>query len=1242
MNVNYHATGAAAHQERRAFERLRVRLPAQLHSEGSSATPCEIRDFCIGGMFVVFHDPAAGLEAQTPFPPVVRDAIVELSCEVPSDISAKAPRFRARVVRRIGTGLGLAFINPDLSALQALHQFVMQASQTRESHQALETTPDADVSSPQPAEKELLQRCARSTIRHGARLIREYLGVVGDKFVRLAAGTESFVKRGAYMESVRTFDAEKSSIRQTYSQALAIRLKRNNPDSMATARTPRTADGDSGLSLVEDDALEAWLAITEITHHIETTCQSVLFEIEQRLSQLFSTKINTQNNPLGPGVFVLALEDTLRPLPLEHEIVLSCYKVFKKVVSDFSPQFYGALNQFLIDQQVVLPDLNKKPIVQRSVPQHAHRSPQQSPAPGDVVKKNAHEVPIGPGSAITNSNSFEPLTPSANLAPVSPVGTGYVPGAMDRAPSTSNVNRPSPSLAPGPPPLRRVLPGGNTAPGNLYQMIGSLQSLQQNLHAQRVFGQRGSVVQHDARLTAVASASAAPASIEYSAGELVNAITALEQSDVTIERRLGRIPDLRAFVQNALKHQHGAVSPKQLGTDRVQVIDIANTLFQSLSQDRMLPKESREWLEKVELTMLKLALIDKSLFENREHVARQFVNSLAQLGLTSAQSDPDSDGSLHIAVDHLVDEIVQDFDGTSSVFTKANQEFDDLVRAQQHTYSTNVLQLTQACEKQERASGFIRVNKKEIEALDGKSRVWAKHAIRLEPGASVLFYDREPVQHLRLAWVNPTHSYYVFANQQGAKERELSLLGFAKMLGQGTAEIMDDIEEQPIDRAQLTILNDLHSGFTHDAHHDALTGTQNRREFERHFKHALQRAHSERVSHALCYLDIDKFQVINNTWGYEAGDGLLKGIAQALKTDLGDCGNIGRLASDEFMVLFEDVSTAEHATAIAERLLGKAAEFRLVWDGININATVSAGLVIVDSSSTEILDFIRAAQSGCKRAKMRGSNLINFVNLGDTALAHQRAVMDQIYRIDELLDKDHLALVCQKIEPLDSQAVRRSHYEVLLRVRDGAGKLISAGELIIAAEEHQRVTQIDRWVVRHTLQWMAEHRERLDEIGGMAINLSGVSLGDGEFMDYVLEQLIAADVPLEKVCFEITETAGIDNLSNTVDFILEMRGIGCLFSLDDFGTGLSSFDYLKKLPVDFLKIDGSFVQDICTIASDYAMVKSITEIGHFMGKLVIAEHARDSATLEYLRKIGVDYVQGFAIAKPIPIERLFA
>ena len=415
------------------------------------------------------------------------------------------------------------------------------------------------------------------------------------------------------------------------------------------------------------------------------------------------------------------------------------------MANNFAPQFYGSLNQFLIDRQV-LPDLNNNPIVQRSVPQRAHQRPQQTPAAGDVAENCAYAAPIGPGDVVANSNLQEPMIQGAHSVPVNSVGTGYVPGAMGRAFNTGNVIRPSPAVVPAPPPLQRVVSGGKTTRGNLYQLIGSLQTLQQDLHAQRVVGHSGLVVQHDTQAPAVASASTAPALIEYSSGELVNAITALEQSGASIERRSGRAPDLRAFIQTALKHQHGAASSKQLGSEKVQVIDIANTLFQALSQDRMLPQESRAWLEKVELTMLKLALIDQSLFENREHTAWNFVNRLAQLGLMSTQSDPESDGSFRVSVSHLVDEIVQDFDGTSSVFTKANRKLEDLVRAQQHTYATNVHQLTQACEKQERASGFIHVKKKEIEALDEKSRVWAKHAMRLEPGISVLFHDREPVQ----------------------------------------------------------------------------------------------------------------------------------------------------------------------------------------------------------------------------------------------------------------------------------------------------------------------------------------------------------------------------------------------------------------------------------------------------------------------------------------------------------------
>lgn len=1199
MNANYHAAGAptSAGHERRAFERLPVRLPAQLRLEGSHGTMlvCEIRNFCVGGMFVVMNNAAFGQdEAAAPF--IVRGAILDLSCSVPTKTSTQALQFRARVVRQSATGLGLAFINPDFNALQAFHEFAIHVSQTSKPEPAATTTCDQGAVPSHPAANELLERCARSTARHGARLIQEYLAIVGDKLARQAAETDNFLQQNTYLDAVRTIEAGKSSIQQSYTQALVSRLKSNNPDAMATARASHAVDGGSGLSLVEDDALDAWLALTETTHHIETVCQSILYEIEQRLGVLFRSKIDSQNNPFGPAVFVLALEDALNKMPLEHEVVLSCFKVFKYVTENFAPQFYGALNQFLIDQQVT-PDLNKRRTVQSSNSENDEQKRQRPPAP-DTIKQ-------------------EPLS--------------------------GEVIRPSPRTEPEQPQPVHVLPPSRVSPGNLYQLIGSLQSLRQGLQAQRVAGHHGTTEQPYSSVPAVASAGAAPVEIEYTTGELVSAISALEQSGAVIERRSGQMSDLKTIVQTAIKHHLGTASPKQLGTGRTQVIEVANSLFRSLSQDQMLSPESHAWLEKIELTLLKLALIDQSVFESREHVARQFINKLAQLGfMCTGKDDTQSGGSLPMAVNQVVDEIVQKFDGTSQVFTKAAVQLDDLVKDQQRRYDANLRQLIQACEKRERASGFAQVKKSEIDALEGESRAWVKHAMRMEPGTSVLFNDDETLHHLRLAWTNPSRSHYVFANLRGHQEQELSLPALAKKLAEGDVAVMDGIEEQPIDRAQFSIMKDLQAQFTKDAQLDALTGVCNRREFERRLKHALQRAHSEQVYHALCHIDIDKFQVINNTWGYGAGDAMLKGIAQSLRNALGDRGTVGRLASDEFMMLLEDVSDPKDASAIVERLVAEASEFRLQWEGIYINVRMSVGMVIVNSSSTDILDFMRAAQSGCSLAKKRSDILIHAVEMDDTALAHHRSVMDWIGRIDELLDEDRLALVCQKIAPLDQEQIHSSHYEVLLRVREASGELRPAGDLIIAAEEYQRITSIDKWVVRRTLHWMAAHRDRLDEIGGIAINLSGLSLSDTEFMDFVLEQLVSADILLEKVCFEITETAGIGNLSDTVDFILEMKETGCLFSLDDFGTGLSSYDYLKKLPVDFLKIDGSFVQDICKVASDYAMVKSITEIGHFMGKRVIAEHAGDSFALEQLRQIGVDYVQGFAIAKPVPMEQLFA
>jgi EAL domain-containing protein (putative c-di-GMP-specific phosphodiesterase class I) len=257
-------------------------------------------------------------------------------------------------------------------------------------------------------------------------------------------------------------------------------------------------------------------------------------------------------------------------------------------------------------------------------------------------------------------------------------------------------------------------------------------------------------------------------------------------------------------------------------------------------------------------------------------------------------------------------------------------------------------------------------------------------------------------------------------------------------------------------------------------------------------------------------------------------------------------------------------------------------------------------------------------------------------------MMRRRGVMEWVTQLDQAVDDGRLILNCQRITPIQNgeDTTDATHYEILLTMQDELGDVMPPSEFILAAETYNRVTVIDRWVVEHVLQWMSDHRDELDYFGGFAINVSGHSVNDETFADFVLDQFSRCQAPTSKVCFEITETAAIANLDNARDFMNRMKIIGCRFSLDDFGTGLSSYSYLRNLPVDFVKIDGVFVKDLASSPGDYAVVRSINEIGHYMGKKTIAEFVEDDEILAQLREIGVDFAQGYGIEKPLLLSDL--
>ncbi|MDX2316742.1 MAG: EAL domain-containing protein [Gammaproteobacteria bacterium] len=440
-------------------------------------------------------------------------------------------------------------------------------------------------------------------------------------------------------------------------------------------------------------------------------------------------------------------------------------------------------------------------------------------------------------------------------------------------------------------------------------------------------------------------------------------------------------------------------------------------------------------------------------------------------------------------------------------------------------------------------------------------------------------------------------------------------------------------------QTDITESYNLTQQLSYQATHDSLTGLVNRAEFERYLQRALRRAHTDGSEHALCYLDLDQFKIINDSSGHIAGDELLRQLAEVLKAKVRKSDLLARLGGDEFAVLVGHC-TLQDAERVAEGLRTAISEFRFQWDGKSFAVGVSAGLVPITQLTVSMTEVLKAADAACYAAKDAGRNRIHIYREGDAELSKRYGEMRWVSRINDALETESYALRFQPIVPVVAQDTAKWHYELLLSMRDKDGAMVSPGAFLPAAERYGLSVKIDRWVVANAFSWLATHPAELAQTGLCSINLSGPSISDKNFLGYVINQLDATSVPAEKICFEITETAAITNLSSASRLISTLRGLGCSFALDDFGSGVSSFAYLKNLSVDSIKIDGVFVKDICNDPVSRALVKAINDMAHAMGKTTIAEAVESQEVFEELRHIGVDYAQGYGIGAPRPLSTL--
>ncbi len=442
----------------------------------------------------------------------------------------------------------------------------------------------------------------------------------------------------------------------------------------------------------------------------------------------------------------------------------------------------------------------------------------------------------------------------------------------------------------------------------------------------------------------------------------------------------------------------------------------------------------------------------------------------------------------------------------------------------------------------------------------------------------------------------------------------------------GTVVVFHDVGE----------LRGLTRKMSYQATHDALTGLVNRREFERRLDEAMDSAHAEEAVHMLFYMDLDRFKAVNDTCGHLAGDNMLREVAALIKNEVRDSDFVGRLGGDEFGSLLIGCPI-EKARQIATDICNAVANYRFVWKDKIFNIGISIGLVEISHASGTLQDVMSAADSACYMAKQQGRGQVHIYSARDEAVARERGDIQWLRQLQTALHEDGFSLAVQPIIAMTGKADSGPSAEVLIRLTDGSGQSTDSAEFLRPAERYQMMPQIDRWVINTTLGAIASGKIKLSARRSCAINLSSQTLGDEAFLGFVVDSLDRTGVAPTAVCFEVTEAAILSNVQHAQRFIEVLHGIGCEFSLDDFGSGLGSFSSLKHLPIDYLKIDGTYTRNLQTDLVNQEMVSAMIKLARTMQFRIVAEQVEHQEDFDWLRDSGVDFVQGYFIEAPVTL-----
>lgn len=512
-----------------------------------------------------------------------------------------------------------------------------------------------------------------------------------------------------------------------------------------------------------------------------------------------------------------------------------------------------------------------------------------------------------------------------------------------------------------------------------------------------------------------------------------------------------------------------------------------------------------------------------------------------------------------------------------------------------------------------------------------------RKALNLQVGDWLLLVEQD--LNVSVVWMADDGSKFACVNHSGMKVVDFTLEKLAAALEDGSVKRLYQQEESAVDQSLDALVQQIYSDLSEQANTDALTQINTRQHFMRHLKEEAAKSHLSNLTHTLCLIDIDQFKLINSEYGVEGGDQCLKALAHVLRDFSDSKADCARMGSNEFAILFQH-SDLVNGEEKAHALKNKLEKMDITSGKHKFRIHVSMGISELNFQVKNEIDLVEFAESACLLAKEKGGSRVYRYIENDDARIKRDKFMSWANKLNQALETDKLQILCLPVIAIQDAEKEHRQYEVIISIEGENGSQIPPLEYLQSAENYSRMYLVDRWTLEQLIRWMGSHPEAVAHIDRFMLKLSGYSMNDSSLLAFIFDQAREHNIPVNKLCFELNETSAIKNIEDAADFMHEMRSLGCEFTLSDFGTGQSSFEYLKQLPVNYVKIDKSFINELVTSSADYAMVKSIHEIAHFMAKKTIAEHVNNTETLDILRSIGIDLAMGSELNQAILLDAL--